>query len=68
MTKPETNPEGMTWREWYRAAGVTAERVRRDGPHVFLNAWRRGEDPTEHAVDDGPCPNRAWYDTSAEME
>ncbi len=40
------NREGLTWREWCRAAGVDASRASVWSSFAF-DAWLAGDDPTE---------------------
>lgn len=43
-----TNREGLTFEEWINAArkgDLSAEEKKK-----FLPAWKKGEDPTEHAA------------------
>jgi hypothetical protein len=45
----ETNPEGLTWSQWWRAALLDPANLAKEPQH-YLDAWRRGEDPSEHAA------------------
>lgn len=47
---PEKNGKGLTWSEWWRAAGISPDGVRGAYALDLLAAWRRGEDPGEHAA------------------
>lgn len=44
----EVNPEGLTWPEWWRAARLTAAAIAKS-PGLYLDAWRRGQAPSEYA-------------------
>lgn len=45
MTHPLTNREGLTFSEWYYAAGFTSPQNADQ-----YKAWLQGEDPTEYRV------------------
>lgn len=56
MTKHETNEYGLTFREWYLAAGFT----KRPGRLAARMAWLDGEDPTEWSAARSNLTQVAW--------
>ena len=64
---------------WFKVNGMTM-RVRSNGTGIDIRVWKNDmvfNDPIFEAnvdpewtdkEEDGPCPLRAWYDTSKELE